>query len=225
MNQNQLMGQSLKQIWLSQLLSIIGTVCSVVMMISAVGMAMAAVTGGYGAAAGLLSLTGVLVVAVLVLSILALVFYFMGLSKGSKVHPNFKNAIIVAIVFYVCNALASVLTTLGGNTLIVLTNLLSIISVAAGFLAVNYVCTAAAEMLQGVGDQITADRGHNVRKIYMLCALINIVCLLLTMIPDISTAVLGRVLLIVGAIAGLVGLFMYMSFLKAGSNSLSAAAV
>lgn len=218
MNQNQLMSQSLKQIWLSQLLSIIGTVCSVVMMIAAAGMAKAAMNGGYGAITGLMYLIAMLVGAALVLSIEALVFYFLGLSKGSKVHPSFKNAITMAIVSYVLNIISGYVSGIFGN-------LLGIIGVAASFLAVNYVCTAAAEMLQGVGDEITAARGHNARKIYMLCALINIVCLLLTMIPDISTAVMGSVLLIVGAIAGLVGLFLYMSFLKAGSNSLSAAAV
>lgn len=218
MNQNQLMSQSLKQIWLSQLLSIIGTVCSVVVLIAAAAMVAVALSGGYGAAAGLLGLTGVLGLAVLVLSILALVFYFMGLSKGSQVHPSFKNAIIMTIVSYVLNIISGYVSGVFGN-------LLGIIGVAASFLAVNYVCTAASEMLQGVGDQITADRGHNVRKIYMVCAIVNIVCLLLTMLPFIGAAVVGSVLLIVGAIAELVGLFMYMSFLKAGSNSLSAAAV
>ena len=67
MNQNQLMSQSLKQIWLSQLLSIIGTACSVVVLIAAAAMVAVALSGGYGAAAGLLGLTGVLGLAVLVL--------------------------------------------------------------------------------------------------------------------------------------------------------------
>lgn len=218
MENNQLAraGQGLRKIYLSQVLSILAMVCAILLAVAALFTLGSAV--GYGddlATAGGAGLTVILTIGTLALMLVSFIFYLMGLSKAGDAHPSFKTAMTVVIASIVVAVVSSFVKE--GFFAVVL----DIVSTALEVAAVHFVCEGASELLRSVGEDALAVKGDNVRAIHLICGGIEILCALLECISALSGA--ASILTGVGGIAGLVGLVMYMIFLKKSSVCLSAA--
>lgn len=213
-NNLSLAARGLKQMFLSQILAIIGLVCTVIAGIAAIGMAGAALTGSVSGTVGAAGAAGLFGIAAGVLSILSLIFQLLGLNKAGHAHEGFKSAFTLSIINLVLSVIKTFVPGVFGT-------ILNVVSIVLGFLVVSHVCTSAGELLRGVGDENEANRGATVRTIYMVCAAVNVVCALLGLINALSG--IASVLSGLSSIVGLVGLIIYMIFLKKSGDSLTAA--
>lgn len=216
-NSLELASKGLKQVFLSQVLSIIAMVCLLIVAIASVGVLGSALSGSAAGTAGAMGVLAIFGLGAGVLSIISLVFYLMGLSKAGSAHPGFKTALILVVV----NLVLAVINTFAGAT--VIGTVITIVTPIINFLTVSYVCNSSAELLRSVGDEVTALRGGTVRMIYLVCMVVGFACSILAVVPALAMA--ASVIGIVSSIASLVGLVIYMGFLKKSSESLAAAPV
>lgn len=197
-------GRGLKQIYLSQLLGTGGVVC-ILLGLVAVSLLQVGVGAILTIAAGIVGLAG-------------LVLYLAGLAGASKTHPGFKTALIIVAVTIV------VAVVKGFVKEEVLSAILEIVSTALDVATVHFVCGAAAALLRGAGDEPVAAQGERVREIHLACGGVVILCSLLGMIPALAETAGALIVELVILAAELVGLVVYIRFLKSASASLIAAA-
>lgn len=213
-NGNAMAGEGLKKIFLSQVLGIIGAVCALIVAAAAVFTLGGVMAGSGGATLGGAGVTLILGLATLILLLVGFIFYLIGLNKASCAHEGFKNAIMLVVAQIVLSVISSFIrnATLSG--------VIGIASTVIAFLVVYHVCMASAELLRGVGDEVTAAKGDSVRNIYMVCMIIDVVCGILGLIS--ALAGLAGLIHGVSALVQLVAMFIYMSYLKRAGDVLIA---
>ena len=193
----------LKLMFYAQILSIVGSVVTVL----GAGMAAVDVMAGGSGGLGAVAILGLLVV------IGAAVMNFLGLNKAKDDDAAYGSALMFVIAALVVSVLSNFL---GGIPFV--PTLLSLAGTVLNFLVVKTVCETTGNLLHSKGNDALADRGATVAKIYFICTVISVVCTVLSIIPIIN--VLSGLVAGISGIVSLVGYVMYLTFLSGGSNSL-----
>lgn len=188
----------LKLMFLAQILTIVGAVVTVVGGVLAL------------ATAGLLSIV-VLLGSLLMLA--AGILDIAGLYKAGADDQGYRGALIFALIAVVVSIIMGWVDQSG-----ILYSLLSIVDSILTFLVVNAVCQTTGNLLHSMGKDDLAARGATVSKLYLICTVITVVCILVGAIPIVN--VLAGLASIVGGIITLVGYVLYLGFLNSGSKAL-----
>ena len=189
----------LKMLFLAQILAIVSVVVIVVGSVLSV------------VSLGLLSfvviLGSLLAIAVSVIGIL-------GLSKAGADDEGYRGVIVFVVVSLVLGIVADRLP----EGLSFLGSLLGIVESILSFLVVNAVCQTTSNLLYSQGNNVLAERGATVCKLYLICTAVDVVCTVVGVIPIVN--ILAGLAGFVGSIVAIVGYILYLSFLSSSSNAL-----
>lgn len=135
----------------------------------------------------------------------------IGLGAAAPAHQNYKYALYVVVA----QILLSLLGTFGDG---IIGSLLGIAASGLALLNVYLVCTASAALLCASGNQTQARRGDLIWRLYAFCAVVAVLCGILSVIPIIG-ALAGPVGLVEGLISFVAGV-LYLLFLYNASKAL-----
>lgn len=139
----------------------------------------------------------------------------VGLNIAAPAHPKFRTAFRLNIALIVLYVLTMVLTSLPdvrlsvGQAILLLA--IAILVVALGVWSVYLICTAAGELLTANDYATLAAKGVTVWKLFLICSVAIIICMLLLVVPFIQ--IIAAILAIGATVAMLVGAILYMVFL------------
>lgn len=145
-------------------------------------------------------------------AIVSVVMNLVGLNNAASDDANYRPAFLGAVAALVI----SVLSGFAGNG--VLGTVLSIVTSLVNLFIVYTVCTVTSGLLTGKAPDV-AGRGATVTKIYLVCAVVNVACSVLSAIPALGLPT--TVIATVSGIAALVGYIMYLIFLWGASKALA----
>lgn len=148
-------------------------------------------------------------------SLVALILAWVGLSTAAPTHPYFRTALQVNIALVVLDVVSIVLT---GLQLAVPAVLLLIAEMVLNVLSVYLVCTAAGQLLTVNGYVPLAAKGVTVWKLYLACSVAVVVFMVLSLVPFLLFV--AGVLVLGTTVAMLVDIVLYMIFLYHASNAL-----
>lgn len=146
-------------------------------------------------------------------SLVSIGIQIYALYKLSNQHFNYKNAFTVQIILIVAAVLQVVFSggTVVGTIFNIATRILS-------FLSVYYICAATGSVLEGISTDLVV-RAELIRKLYMVCTIILVVCEVLYLIPLIN--IIGGLIAAVTAIVFLVAQILYLVFIYKSYKVLS----
>lgn len=99
-------------------------------------------------------------------------------------------------------------------------SILSIVGTVLSLLVTYLVCTSVADVMNQVGAAATAQKGHTVWMINLVCSIVSIVISILALIPVLNLIAAFTSIIIV--IVSLVATIMYMLFLNDSAKALGA---
>ena len=146
-------------------------------------------------------------IAVIAASIVSMV----GLYKAGNDAPGYRTAFWLTVLQLVVNLFKNADGIFGG--------VISIVGAIVALAIVYYVCITTAELLTSIGNQEIAEQG-NIWKTYLVCTVVEIVCVLVSWIPVVN--ILAVIAALVSAIAMLVAGIMYLIFLYKSYQALEA---
>lgn len=139
-------------------------------------------------------------------AIAGLILFLVGLHEAAGADEGYRTAFYVQLATLVLSVLSIFVGALD-----IFTSILSLVSV-------YLVCITTANLLSAKGDLAMAARGRLVWKINLACAVVSVVCSVLSIIPVAN--LLALVIAVPAAIAGLVGGILYLMFLYGSYHSL-----
>lgn len=152
----------------------------------------------------ILAILGIIPLVGWIASIVGLVLFLVGLRQAAGADEGYRAAFYVEIAILALSVLNLFLGVLG-----IFTSVLSLVSV-------YLVCNTTSSLLSAKGDLAAAAWGQLVWKIYVVCAVVSIICSILILFPLLSA--LGLVIVVPNAIASLAGSILYMIFLYRASK-------
>lgn len=179
---------------------------------------------------GLISIVLVIVPIVQVLAVAAMLIAgflaLVGLAQCRKDDKGYRTAFNMVIAGLVTNLAASLVSAYAGAEGFAGTcgNILSIATDVLSLASLYFVCITTNRLLKEVAAaENLIDRGIVVWKLNLVCTVIVIVCQLLGLIPgDISTVIAGFIA-IIALVAQIVGMILYLLYLRNAYRALEAA--
>lgn len=162
------------------------------------------------------------VAAILVAAFLSLV----GLAQCRKDDKGYRTAFNLVIIGLVTNLAASLVSAYAGTEGIagICGNILSAADSVLTLASLYFVCITTNRLLKETGAaENLIDRGIVVWKLNVICTVILIVCYLLRMIPGDITPIIAGYLAIFAVIAQIVGILLYIQYLRSAYRTLEAA--
>lgn len=162
------------------------------------------------------------IAAILVAAFLSLV----GLAQCRKDDKGYRTAFNLVIAGLVTNLAASLVSAYAGveGFAGICSNILSMADDVLSLASLYFVCITTNRLLKEVdaaGNLI--DRGIVVWRLNVICTVILIVCTLLRMIPGNITIIIAGYLAIFAVIAQIVGMLLYIQYLRNAYRTLEAA--
>ena len=154
----------------------------------------------------ILTIFGIIPLIGWIAAIAGMVLFLVGLHEAAGADEGYRAAFYVEIAMLALSVLNLFLGVLG-----IFTSALSLVTV-------YLVCSTTSSLLSAKGVLAAAARGQLVWKIYVVCAVVSIICSILLIFQLLN--VLGLVIAVPNAIASLVGSILYMVFLYQASRSL-----
>ncbi len=136
-----------------------------------------------------------------ILDLVSTVLILIALNQLRTIQKDYDKAFtwsIMVFVFAVVVVLAALVAVILPILALVVAPVAALGRVAISFLVVYYTCTGTKDLLAQAGDMENGVMADTVIKIYFLCALVSLVCGLLTVIP-----ILGAVFKLFIALASL----------------------
>lgn len=189
----------IRKVLVSQIISIIGVVVTVIPMIGAAG---------------------------IILTIVGLILYKKGLQKAGRDVKDYHNAAMfvnVNIVISVVGVFASRNPVTGG----VFGTLLNAGSSMINLMILDIVISTTCEILNNVGSDKLAGTGQGIWTMYLICTVISIISNLLSLLPLSKfipgvVALIIMVILMVTMIVMMVAMIRYLLFLSNSAYALDA---
>lgn len=147
----------------------------------------------------------------LLVPIAAAVISIYGFYTLSKATPTFNTAFMLTIANLIVSVLGVIFRT--GFTGFVI----DVAAVILSFLVVYYVCQGASELLRGISDHLVG-RANTIWVLYLICAVIVIICYLLAIIPFIN--ILAALVSFIMGIVQLIASILYIIFLWSSHKAL-----
>lgn len=137
-----------------------------------------------------------------------------GLFKAGADDEGYRGALLFAVIAVV----AGVVGDWVPEDAAFLQALMIIVNSVLTFLVVNAVCQTTGNLLRSLGNAALEERANTVSKLYFICTAITVICTIVGAIPLVN--ILAGLASFVGAIITIVGYFLYLGFLSAGSRAL-----
>ena len=212
------MAKGLHQIFVSRIMTLIGTILGALggSVVLAIAMVTVNQDADYNAAmagfAGMTAAMSVIFFVGLALLVLGTIFTLVGLGNASKDDARFKTVLIFALISLACSIISSILQAIP-----MLAQLLKIFSTALDLVVILLTIAYAAEALTRKGRADLAEKGLNIQKLILVIILITLIVDVIIIFPTPVTAILSIVVLILQ----IVYWFSFMIFLSKASKALA----
>lgn len=156
-----------------------------------------------------------------VLSAAGLVLSLVGLNTAGRGDSGYRSAFTVTIINLIVTFVSTLIAVMAIAFMPAFSGffivIVGIASSFLGFLTVYYICSTSAALL-GERDMALSQRAGTVWKLYGGCTVASVVCMLLIMLPFLSTAVLSGGIRFFSSLVHLVASVLYLLFLYRASQ-------
>ncbi len=219
------MAKGLHQVFVSKLMTLIGTILLtissvVVLVIAAASISPEAdLSGAMSGFAGATLAGLVLFFVSLALLLLGLIFMMVGLGNASKDDDRFKTVLVFALISLGCTIFSAFIPYIPAIYLNVpvLSQILNLVSTVLDLLVVIMTITYTCDALAAKGRNDLAEKGANILKLI----LVIIIILLIVRIVVIFPVPIAAILSIVALVLQIVYWFSFMIFLSKASKALA----
>ncbi len=210
--------EGVKKLYKAEIIALISGIMAVVAALMAIVSAVALLGGG--GAAGLLG-SGVLLIVVAVLGIIAFIMNLVGLNKAKPDENNFRYALYAVYVGIIASVVVGFARSDG-----FLSSMGQTISNICSFLTTFFVCTAIIHLAERLGDGVMREKGLRARSLLMIVYILGIVLGVLgTVFQSTESAGIGvaaAVIMLVAAVLDVVAYLLYLGLLKKARKMLEA---
>ena len=178
------MAKGLHQIFVSRIMTLIGTILGTLggSVVLAIAMVTVNQDADYNAAmagfAGMTAAMSVIFFVGLALLVLGTIFTLVGLGNASKDDARFKTVLILALISLACSIIPSFVQAIP-----MLAQLLRIVSTALDLVVILLTIAYAAEALTRKGRADLAEKGLNIQKLILVIILITLIVDVIIIFP------------------------------------------
>lgn len=201
------------QVFTSQILMIVGTVCTLITAIFA-GVAIAAMAsesagGMFGAGIG----SAIFAIAAAVLGIIGFILNLVGLNKAGQDNAQIKSAFTLSIIALIIGIIGGILSASLGTSYSWINSIVELIQAIIALVITYKVLMGCAEL-----NPALQDKANSVWKVYLCLIILDIVVTIVAIILGVMgvtgvSAIAFILIAVIDFVFDIVAYFMYLSFL------------
>ncbi len=205
--------EGVKKIFTAEILSLIASVCTTIVMVLTVVGVIAASNDSAGGAAAALGGVVVLSLGAMVLAVISFIFQLIGVSKASHDEPAFK------IVLYIIFA-GIALSVIGGNATV--KNITTILSSAVNLAVTVFIIQGIKNLAARLNNDEVINKGDTIFKIIIASYALIIIAQIVAAIAQNGTgAIIALVFILIAGILSIVQYILYIIYLNKAKQMLA----